>query len=98
MDLNILPKEIIHRIAFYNGYKLRNGKLMKQLNVDGKLKYFFKSRFSNVERGPHYNKFKLGKTFEHTYSLSIFDSNGGTGFLVHKENDWFSVVISSNQH
>lgn len=96
MDLDTLPKEIIYRIALYNGYKLRNGKLMKQINVEERIKDFFKLRVSNVERSFNNIKYKLGKTEEYTYSLSIFDYNGGIGFLLHQENDWYSVGISSN--
>ena len=97
MDLSILPIEIIHKIASYNGYKLRNNKLMKQLEVSESIKDFFKNKIINTETDRYkITTCELGKTDDFIYVLGIFLSyTGKFVFMLHKNDRYSSVTIGA---
>lgn len=97
MDLTGLPKEVIYEIASYNGYKLKNGRLMRKVNIDENVENYFKSRVLKVKdafSNGLYFKFILTRTDEHWYSLGMFESNGYSYFFLHKEDIYSNKIIA----
>uniref|UniRef100_A0A6C0AEW9 Uncharacterized protein n=1 Tax=viral metagenome TaxID=1070528 RepID=A0A6C0AEW9_9ZZZZ len=96
MDLSILPIEIIYKIASYNGYKLRNNKLIKQLEVSERIKNFFKNKIINTETYKHITTCELGKIDDFIYVLTIFlNYTGKFVFMLHKNDRHSSVTIGA---